>query len=80
MGLWNAKPNIRRLWRARKPARQGNGQAFGRATRRSKRMQRSEFSRWALRMKEMDRRDGVLLRDRGFYFQPICEVRHGGTR
>lgn len=75
MGLWSAKPNIRRLWRIRKPARRVFGQATKRAGVRGRymRMQRGAFCRWAVRTKDSDRRDGVLVRDDDFYFRPCFE-------
>lgn len=75
MGLWSAKPNIRRLWRIRKPARRvfGRGRVvlYGRGSL----TQGSELARWSVRAKEQDRRSGVLNRDRDFYFRPSFERR-----
>lgn len=77
MGIWNAKPNIRRMWRVRKPDRRVFGQATKRAEVRGRgmRMQRGEFYRWAVQMKDSDRRGGVLVRGGDFYFQPCFERR-----
>ncbi|QDF95168.1 hypothetical protein CJ010_00670 [Azoarcus sp. DD4] len=77
MGIWNAKPNIRRLWRVRKPARRVFGRGMKQVVlyRRGRLTQGSELARWSARAKEQDRRSGVLNPDRDFYYRPCFERR-----
>lgn len=77
MGLWSAKPNIRRLWRIRKPARRVFGRGMKRVVLygRGSVTQGSKLARWSARAKEQDRRSGVLNRDRDFYYRPCFERR-----